>query len=127
MKKCPPKYIKVLFDKLNEFHFLIFLAPPPPANFNITGVTRTSAILEWSMPLYHGAYKITKFIAQYKKEGTNLGYYDAVSVSSAKSKTTVKGLNVGAKYLMQMVSVNAYGSLASDPVEMETLQKRKCD
>lgn len=50
-------------------------------------------------------------------------YYDAVNVNSNKTKVKVDDLDLDTKYLMRLVSVNAYGSSASQPMIVKTKGK----
>lgn len=49
-------------------------------------------------------------------------YYDAVTLTSNITKVKVENLDVGKKYLMRVVSVNGYGSEASEPLEVQLQQ-----
>lgn len=64
---------------------------------------------------------------KYKKIGTTLDYYDATTTSASKKTNyvTVKNLDAGKKYLMRVVSMNEYGSEASEAMEVQLEQGRE--
>jgi hypothetical protein len=80
----------------------------------------TSVTVDWSAPLYYEPYRITNYTVQYKKANTEMSYYDAVTVKSKETKVNVNNLDSGTKYLMRVVSVNAHGSKASQPMVVNT-------
>ncbi|XP_031554403.1 vascular endothelial growth factor receptor 1-like [Actinia tenebrosa] len=107
--------------RMNFRSLLVKDTPPPPPNVSGDEVTMTSVRVYWSPPLYHEPYRITNYTVQYKKAKTEMSYYDAVSVNANKTKVNVDHLDLDTKYLMRVVSVNAYGpSTASQPIIVKT-------
>ena len=51
-------------------------------------------------------------------------YYDAKTLNSNITQVKVDNLDVGNKYLMRVVSVNSYGSEASESLEVQLQQGR---
>jgi hypothetical protein len=102
--------------------FFVPIAPPPPVNLITSDVKMTSVTVDWPAPMYHEPYRITHYTVQYKKANTEMSFYDAVVMSSKLRKAIVKNLDSGTKYLMRVVSVNAYGSESSKLMKVETKQ-----
>lgn len=99
-----------------KYIVLSSVSPPPPKNLTQSDVTHTSVTLHWSAPDYSGPFNILNYTIQYKKSGTSMKYYDAVVVSGDTHKTSVANLDDGTKYLMRVLSVNAYGIEPSEPI-----------
>ena len=107
---------KDVFTKLCLFP----ASPPPPVNLSQSDVTTTSVKVHWSAPAHHQPFRITNYTVQYKKFGTKMLYYDAVTVSSVKRESVVENLDSNTKYLMRVKSINAYESQASEVMTVHT-------
>ena len=94
--------------------------PPPPVNLSQFDVTMTSVIVGWSAPAHNEPFRITNYTVQYKKFGTKMSYYDAVTVSSDKRESIVENLDSDTQYLMRVASINGYGSQPSETIVVHT-------
>ncbi|KAK3744279.1 hypothetical protein QZH41_020659, partial [Actinostola sp. cb2023] len=99
---------------------LVKAPPPPPAHLRHSDVSDTSMNVDWSAPTHQEPFRITNYTVQYKKADTKMPYYDAVVVRSDQRSVDVENLDTSTKYLLRVVSVNAYGSQPSEIMAVKT-------
>lgn len=109
-----------------KFKFCLALAPPPPpVNVTQSNITMTTVSVRWSIPADSEPFRITNYSIQYKKAGTKMSYYNALTVRSDIREGVVENLDLNTKYLLRVLSINAYGSAPSKVVVFKTKGKWK--
>lgn len=81
-------------------------APSPPETVTITDVGKNSASLAWTKPKHDGGSRITGYVIEAQKKGTDQWAH----VTTVKSLDfTVKNLNENEEYIFRVMAVNLSG------------------
>lgn len=96
---------------------LVCEVPLPPAKFEVVDVTKSSVSLAWEKPLHDGGSRITGYIVEACKAGTDK-WMKVATLKLTDFEFTITSLNENEQYLFRVRAVNSRG--AGEPKEIVT-------
>lgn len=96
---------------------LVCEVPSVPLNLNVVDVTKSSVILCWDRPLYEGGSRLTGYVLEACKVGSDR-WSAVATVKASVSKHTITSLTENEQYLFRIRATNSRG--ASEPMDTVT-------
>lgn len=96
---------------------LVCDVPSIPVDIQVVDVNKSSVILHWEKPLYDGGSRLTAFVIEACKVGTDR-WMSCATVKSSVQRYTVDALTEKDQYLFRVKALNSRG--ASEPREITT-------
>lgn len=96
---------------------LVCEVPSVPQNLQVVDVTKASVTLSWEKPLYDGASRLTGYILEACKVGTDR-WSTVATVKAAVSQHSILSLTENDQYLFRIRATNSRG--ASEPMDTVT-------
>lgn len=96
---------------------LVCEIPSVPQDLQVIDVTKSSVTLEWEKPFFDGGSKLTGYIIEACKAGTDR-WMNVAHVRSAVTKHTVDSLTENEQYLFRVRAENCRG--VSEPRDLMT-------
>lgn len=96
---------------------LVCEVPLPPAKLEVVDVTKSSVSLAWEKPLHDGGSRITGYIVEACKAGTDK-WMKVTTLKLTDFEFTIMSLNENEQYFFRVRAVNSRG--AGEPKEIVT-------
>lgn len=96
---------------------LVCEVPLPPAKLEVVDVTKSSVSLAWEKPLHDGGSRLTGYIVEACKAGTDK-WMKVATLKLTDFEYTIVSLNENEQYLFRVRAVNSRG--AGEPKEIVT-------
>lgn len=96
---------------------LICEVPLPPHKLEVLDVTKSSVTLGWEKPEHDGGSRLTGYVIEACKFGTDK-WMKVATLKTSDFEYTIEKLNEGEQYLFRIRAVNSRG--ASEPRELVT-------
>lgn len=96
---------------------LVCEVPSVPQNLQVVDVTRSTASLQWEKPMHDGGSRLTSYIIEACKVGSDR-WATVATVKAATVKHTIQSLMANDQYLFRVRATNSRG--AGEPVDTVT-------
>jgi Ca2+-binding RTX toxin-like protein len=85
------------------------MTPDAPTNLEISGVTKTTAVMRWTAPEFNGGAPIRNFVVQTSLDGGST-WKNVTKAESTSVNLSLRGLAPGANYLVRVAGSNRAGA-----------------